>query len=170
LGSPRAEHRACFRARWLHSVQPFPERTVRFIPSCSRSSSEFLRSLSRPVPYRDQADCQGLFPLRDITGCVHSTRGFPSPRYVPSAGILNLSTAFSASGSAGLFHPAAASRDICSFRGLPSQRSCRFPHRKRAAPLPLFAGRSPEQVPESTIRRPRLRGLHPRRARASESW
>jgi len=33
-----------------------------------------------------------------------------------------------------------------SFRGLPSPRSRRFPHRKRAAPLPLFAGRSPEQV------------------------
>jgi len=32
-----------------------PERTVRFIPSCSRSSSEFLRSLSRPFPYRDRA-------------------------------------------------------------------------------------------------------------------
>jgi len=122
-------------------------KLLRFIPSCSRSSSEFLRSLSRPpVPFGSGPYCQGLVPLRGSTGCVHFTRGFPSPRYVPSAGVLNLSTAFSASGFAGLFHPAAASRDICSFRGLPSPRSRRFPHRKRAAPLPLFAGCSPERV------------------------
>jgi hypothetical protein len=118
-----------------------PERTVRFIPSCSRSSSEFLRSLSCPFPYRDQADCQGLFPLRDITGCVHSTRGFPSPRYVPSAGVLNLSTAFSASGSAGLFHPATASRTfarsgaylICAAAASSSEASCPLAVIRRAA-------------------------------------
>lgn len=59
---------------------------------------------------------------------------------------------------------------LCSFRGLPSPRSRRFPHRNRAAPLPLFAGRSPEQVLESTCRRPRLRGLRPRGARTTEGW
>jgi hypothetical protein len=41
-----------------------PERTVRFIPSCSRSSSEFLRSLSRPVP----------FGIRQLPGSLPSSR------------------------------------------------------------------------------------------------
>jgi len=68
--------------------------------------------------------------------CVHSSRGFPRPRYVPSAGALNLSTAFSALRLSGLFHPAAASRALCSFRGFPSPRSDRASS-VRSAPLPL---------------------------------
>jgi hypothetical protein len=61
---------------------------------------------------------------------VYLARGFPSPRYVPSSGVLNLSTACSAPQLAGLFHPTAASR------ALPVQGFC------RSAQPPSLIGRS----------------------------
>jgi hypothetical protein len=44
--------------------------------------------------------------------CVHLLRGFPSPRYVPSAGVLSLSTVYSALQLVSLFHPTAALRAL----------------------------------------------------------
>jgi hypothetical protein len=98
----------------------------RFIPLCSRSSSEFLRSLSRPLPFGCGPYCQGLVPLRGLTGCVHLCRGFPSPRYVPSAGVLNLSTAFSAHRLHGPVSSRNRVQGVSLVQGLPfsAQRSC----------------------------------------------
>jgi hypothetical protein len=53
---------------------------------------------------------------------VHSPRGFPSPRYVPSSGALSLPTSYSALRLAGLLHPAATSRALL-VQGLLSRRS-----------------------------------------------
>jgi len=151
-----------------HLSDRSPERTVRFISSCSRSSSEFLRSLSRPFPFgiRLAARVSSLFATSP--GASTHLEGSQvldtfRPQAFSASRRLSPHTSF-----AGLFHPAAASRVICSFRGLPSLRSRRFPRRNRAAPLPLFSGRSPDRSLESTCRRPRLRGLHPRRARTAE--
>jgi hypothetical protein len=102
-------------------------KLLRFIPSCSRSSSEFLRSLSRPpIPFGSGPYCQGLVPLRGSTGCVHFTRGFPSPRYVPSAGALNLSTAFSAHRLHGLVSSRSRVQGVSLVQGnaFSPQRSC----------------------------------------------
>ena len=68
-------------------------------------------------------------------GCVHFSRRLPSPRSVPPTGFLNLSTVFSASGFAGLFHPATTSR-VHAVQGLLSPRS-RALSSRASAPLPL---------------------------------
>jgi len=62
----------------------------------ARDASEFLRSHSRPFPFgiRLSARVSSLFATSP--GASTRLEGFPSPRYVPSAGVLNLSTAFSA--------------------------------------------------------------------------
>jgi hypothetical protein len=62
--------------------------------------------------------------------CVYLSRGFPGPRYVPSSGDHNLSTAYSALQLVGLFHPPAASR------ALPVQGFC------RSTQPPFLIGRS----------------------------
>jgi hypothetical protein len=82
------------------------------------ASSEFLRSLSHPDPFgtRIAARVSSLFATS--LEQVHSLQGFPSPCYVPSAGAHNLSTAFSLLQLAGLFHPAAASRDSMTRSGV----------------------------------------------------
>jgi len=72
------------------------------------------------------------------------------------------------SGFAGLFHPAAASRDVLLVQGLAI--SAQSPLSSSEACCPLAVVRRPlsRTSLESTIRRPRLRGLDPRRARASD--
>lgn len=139
IGFTALHARACFRARGVEiSFRPF---------TCANCSGSFPRArappqssfalFSRPCPFGRRLYCQGLFPRRDITGDASThLEEFPSPRYVPSAGALNLSTAFSALRLLGLFHPRAASRVLCSFRGLPSPRSDRASS-VRSAPLPL---------------------------------
>jgi len=135
----------------------------RFILSCSRSSSEFLRSSLPPIPFREQAYCQGFVPLRDVTGCVHSTRGFQVlDMFRPQ--VLSTSRRLSPQASStGLFHPAAASRAFRSFRGFPSPRSDRF---LVGTICPLAVARRPlgRTNPVGHGRRPRLRGFNPRRS------
>jgi hypothetical protein len=116
-----------------------PERTVRFIPSCSRSSSEFLRSLSRPFP----------FGIRQLPGSL--------PLFATSPGA---STRLEGSQVLDTFRPQVFStsrrlspppalRACC----IPQPRPGTFarsgasfsaqlplPRRKRAAPLPLLTG------------------------------
>ena len=89
-------------------------------PLLSEVSSPLLPVAPRPSDH----SCWGSFPLRDITDGVYAPRGHrvkasrpphdsredPPSRFVPSSGFLNLSTACSAFGFAGLFHPAATSR------------------------------------------------------------
>lgn len=117
-----------------------------------------------PSPFRARALLPGFLPSsRHHWRRVHSTRGFPSPRYVPSAGAHNLSTAFSALLLLGLFHPRAVSRA--------SARSgdCHL----RAAVAPLRSDLPPCRCdhlplartnPDGHGWRPRLRGLVPRRS------
>jgi len=86
-------------------------------------------------------------------------------RYVPSSGFLNLSTASSASGFAGLFHPAATSRVSRSGVSLVSQLS-----RLVAGPCPLaVVARTLIGKPIAEIHAPRLRGFSPRDAAFSRS-
>jgi len=92
---------------------------------------------------------------------VHSPRGFPSPRYVPSSGVLSLSTSYSALRLAGLFHPAAASRALL-VQGLLSRRS--HPSSSEGAPpSPLVTHHSSAET-DARDGLPRPRGLSPRRA------
>jgi len=83
------------------------------------------------VPRGPTCPAGGLFPLRGVTSGVHSSRGAPA-RYVPSPGFLNLSTAFSTCGFAGLLHPAATSR-VSPFRGF-SRRAAGSTRRRSVPP------------------------------------
>jgi hypothetical protein len=99
-----------------------------FTRSDKRPSSSFLAQLLFRVPSLVHLavhlamlgfTCPWVsFPLRDITRA--RLRLFAEPptlHFVPSAGFHNLSTASSALELAGLFHPAATSRVLYSFRG-----------------------------------------------------
>jgi hypothetical protein len=89
------------------SRRPSPAVCRGFILPRRASPSEFLRR----SPARPSAGhyCLGSRPLRGLTGSVHLPRGI-QPRFVPPSGFLNLSAACSASGCAGLLHPATTSR------------------------------------------------------------
>jgi len=117
----------------------------------------------RPAPFRGRDACQGFGPLRDITTHVHSPRGFPTPRYVPSPGSLNLSTGSSARGFAGLFHPAAVFRAV-SRSGASHHRAATASFSEASTPSPLMAARSPNKVRRPRTDSPRPRGLDPRGA------
>jgi hypothetical protein len=73
-----------------------------------------LRAPSLPSPLEDLSvralPARGLGPLHDVTRRRPLSRGFPSPRSVPSSGALSLPTVCSATELAGLFHPAAMFR------------------------------------------------------------
>lgn len=83
-----------------------------FILPRPASSSEFLRSSSRP-------SWLGLYLIRVLkpssrrTETVHMFARASDPCFVPSPGFLDLSTVFSAFGLAGLSRPAATSRVLC---------------------------------------------------------
>jgi len=96
------------------------------VPSPKRPSRTFEREISAWV----------LVPPRDITGGVHSPRRLPSLRYVPSSGVLNLSTAYS---TTQLCRPISSRSRV---QGIPVQGILSphsgLPHRKLIpAPLPL---------------------------------
>jgi len=113
LGSPRSPGRACFHARRAYSTSDRPPGRCHpgFILPCLVSSSEFLRFSSRPRPF-GPGSLPGFRSLSRHHRGASTRRGeIPSPHYVPSTGFLNLSTASSAPRLAGLFHPAATSRD-----------------------------------------------------------
>jgi len=105
---------------------------------------------SRPrIPFGSGPYCQGLVPLCGVTGCVHSSRGFPSPRYVPSAGAHNLSTAFSAPRLHGLVSSRSRIQGVSLVQGYPL-RAAVGSSSDRPAPLPLFDGRSPGRILTAT--------------------
>jgi hypothetical protein len=71
FGSPRsAAAPVSMRGRRDISSAVYLNNLLRFIPSCSSSSSEFLRSHSRSRPFGREHSCQGSVPLHDITGAA----------------------------------------------------------------------------------------------------
>jgi len=69
--------RTCFHARRVDSRSSrSPERTVRLMPSCSRSSSEFLRSHSRPLPFRSRPTARVSFLFATSPGASTCSRTF----------------------------------------------------------------------------------------------
>jgi hypothetical protein len=105
--------RTCFRVQNRVARHPaVPRIELNLVQTiCVSSPSEFLR-LPLPLPAfrRRASSTQSFFPHRGITVAVHFARGLPNPHYVPPSGFLNLSTACSGPGFAGLFHPATTSR------------------------------------------------------------
>jgi len=160
--------RTCFHARRVDSRSSrSPERTVRLMPSCSRSSSEFLRSHSRPLPFRSRPTARVSFLFATSSGASTCSRTFQAldtfrPQVFSTSRRLSPPPALRA-----CFIPQPRPGHLL-VQGLSFSAQPLLPHRKRAAPLPLFAGPLSRTSLESTIRRPRLRGLRPRRARTSE--
>lgn len=132
--SPRPRAPACFHARVAFPPDRPPMQLLRVhSPRPAPLQSSFVEvSLAR---FRAQDPCLGFGPPRDITGSVYLPRRLPSLRYVPSPGVRSLSTVYSTPSSAGLFHPAAASRAHLS-RGF-SLRAADLLIGSRAAPMPL---------------------------------
>jgi len=88
----------------------------------------------------------GFQPSCDVSGRVHSPRGFPGPRYVPSAGALNLSTAFSALRLHGLVSSRSRIQGIHARSGAYLLHAATASSSEASAPLPLLTGRSPARV------------------------
>jgi hypothetical protein len=100
-GSPSRHcfaHRPPSLSKQVHPPKlPLP---FRVLPSRARSTARVSVKL---LP-------GGFVPLDDINQKRPLDSGFPGPESVPSSAFRTPSTAFSAPGLAGLFHPAAASR------------------------------------------------------------
>jgi len=124
---------------WARSAFPFPvSRSVLLrapspAPCEAGSSSRELSLPCRVLPIRARLAPAvergrlpwGSVPLRDINQrCPLDTR-FPCPASVPSSAFRTPSTVCSATGLAGLFHPAAASR-VRSPGVFPSVKPCRL--------------------------------------------
>jgi len=145
------------------------DKLPRFIPSCSRSSSEFLRSLSRPLPFgsRLTARVSALFATRPAAS-THLEGSQVLDTFRPQ--VFSTSRRFPPqAGSTGLFHPAAASRVHGSFRDLPS-RAAIVTSSGRPAPSPLFDGRSRGRIPTATAGALGLEALIRAGARARRGW
>jgi hypothetical protein len=101
----------CFHTH-LRAEPPTVIRDCTVSESSSHADTPLQSSftLSPARNFRPVRACLGFVPHRDITASVHSPQRAPSSCYVPSSGFLDLSTAFSADGSPGLFHPDATSR------------------------------------------------------------
>jgi len=133
----------CFQAQRTNlSDRPSPELVrSRVILLCRVSSSEFLRSYSRPMPLRIKPSCRGFVPhgqhrarplLRGVPIlATFRPQAFPaSRRFAPRTD------------SAGLFHPAAASRAHLA-QGLLS-RCSHSSSSEEATPLALGHDHSPK--------------------------
>jgi hypothetical protein len=149
------------RRRFCSSAVPRPFRNG-FIPSCVLSSSESSRLPSSRLA---ALPALGFLPSSRRYRWCPRFAGFPTSRFVPSSGFLNLSTAFSTFGVAGLFHPAATSR--VSVQGFgPDSQPYRFVIGR--ASLPLSQMRSPvARLPHIHDRASRLCSAGP--GRSSES-
>jgi len=82
----------------LTTLRPFP-RNLSIPGSFSRARSPLQSSFApipARIPYGRETSCQGFVPHRDFTAARPLPRGLPSPRYVPSSGVLSLSTVYSA--------------------------------------------------------------------------
>jgi len=87
--------KSCFqpRPRLLAPPSPGPFDPGSFSRAFAPLRSSFVAPLGRS-PCGDLS-CLGLFPHRGVPEGVHSLRERARPRYVPSSGFCNLSTAFS---------------------------------------------------------------------------
>jgi len=94
----------------------------------------------------------------------------PSPRYVPSAGVLNLSTAFSASGSRACFIPQPRPGRSRSFRGFPSPRSDRVLVGTICPLAVAITCRSPGRILTATVGALGFEALIRAGARAPRGW
>jgi len=134
LRSPDPPFSKCVRAMSRLTVHSILLEIELILPRFAPPQSSFTRS-PRRSRFHGGPTCRWVsFPLRDITR--EQLRFFarpPEPRFGPSAGFRNLSTASSALSLAGLFHPATTSRVRCrSGASLPSQRA--FFVRRRLPP------------------------------------
>jgi len=156
----RSVFEACFhpRPRICRTTVPWSNRP-RFIPSCLRAPSEFLRFSSRFSSFDVKHTYQGSFPLRGVTR-AHPL--FTGSATSPLCSVLRLSQPLD-----GLLRPLAPR--ACSipqprpgfipFRGF-SLRAAALPRRKRLASLPLVTIRSPSEN-DAHEQPPRPRGLAP---------
>ena len=130
--SPSAVHGALARAA-SSSREPsasFREQRPANCPSYTRKTSR-LSGDEKRLPW-------GSVPHRDISRRRPPLRRIPTHGHVPSSAFLTSSTVSSATGLAGLFHPAATSR-ICPAGVCPSSRSRTGFRRPRHALLSLDA-------------------------------
>jgi hypothetical protein len=139
LGYSRLAHqRPVSMLRWLSPVRPSPGSCKP--GSFSRALSP-LRSLFAAPPCRTLSErlvLPGSWPSSRHHRRRPPTREHTLSRFVPPSGFCNLSTACSASGLAGLLHPAATSR-VSSVQGFLPIRS--HPDSSPGdAPLPLASG------------------------------
>lgn len=125
------------------SVTDFDNRSPGSFPIQVHSSvpsySFRVPSFSFPLElFRERAYLPGISVLFAVQPeRVHSLRGVPSSRYVPSLGFLNLSTVYSASWRHGFISPRNRVQDSSPFRGFHPSHSRAFSS-KAPAPLPLL--------------------------------
>jgi hypothetical protein len=154
--------RGALRSACFHAPQgltyPTVPRSFRtgFILSCLVSSSEFLRRSSFSL-LSEQSVLPGFRPSSRHRRRRPLARKHSRSRYVPPSGFLSLSTVFSASGVAGLSHPAATSR-VSPSRGF--SRSAAAPARHRPLP-PCRCRPTTDRRTGHHDRAPRLRGFSP---------
>jgi hypothetical protein len=126
--------------RWSVSIpqRDVPDSTVpqilrnELILSCSTSPAKFLRQSSW-LPLSGWPALPGFRPSsRHLQRRPHARENTLS-RFVPPTGFLSLSTGYSATGFAGLFHPAATSRVSLPFRGF-SRLTASLAHRQLVPP------------------------------------
>jgi len=103
-----------------------------------------------------------LGPPRDITRGVHSPRRLPSPRYVPSSGVLNLSTAYSTTQLCRLISSCSRVQGV-PVQGILSPHSG-LPRRKYSCPLAVGSPCTRQPKLSAMLGVPRLRGFDPRGA------
>ena len=138
--------------------------------SCETASSSRELYLSfrvpvrtRPTPKRQTTSLGVPLPIATSALGVH-VRGFPTTRFVPSSEFLTPSTASSALGLAGLFHPAATSG--ISPPGVSLSQS-RATSSVAATLLPLgHPPLSPTCADDATAKGPDFRALLPTRVRS----
>jgi len=139
----------------------------RFILSCFRSPSKRLRLAARsneiPCGTSIRSVLPGFLPSSRRHRRCPLMRERARPRYVPSSGFCNLSTAFSTSCFAGLFHPAATSR-VTSVQGfvpvsqgprlvavtLPPCRFSALAHHSRSGPCGSYPSWLPRACPSTS--------------------
>jgi len=155
---PAAPRRYRFRSRLGFQIRPSPD------PFESGSFSRVrtpLRSsfASLPAAPSEAARTARVSSLTATSPKVSTHAGHPNSRYGPSSGFLNLSTAFSTFGFAGLLHPAATPRVHSPFRGF--SRPAVVPARRRSVP-PCRSDPTAHRHAGCHDRAPRLRGFTPR--------
>ena len=164
IGFTALRARACFHARGVEiSFQPFTWaiRSGSFPRARAPLQSSFAHS-SPPSPFRAWADCQGLFPLHDMTGdaSTHFEGSQVLDTFRPQ--VLSTSRRLSPrSGSWACFVPEPLPGSLL-VQGLPisAQRSCLF---GTICPLAVaITCRSPGTSPDAHGWHPRLRGFAPR--------